>query len=164
MRAAGSTNPPFGTKLRPYRALVVHDKLEALGELAELLGSLNLHVETSRSTVEALNNLDAILDVPGIDAVYVGPADLSISLGLQPASDQDDPRFNDALAAVVAGCNKRGIVAGCHTTSSLAPKRIDQGFRMLTITSDNLSMLAGAKAALAEARGQSGGASSGRIY
>lgn len=115
-------------------------------------------------TVEALDNLDAILDVPGIDAVYVGPADLSISLGLQPASDQDDPRFNEALAAVVAGCKKRGITAGCHTTSALAPKRIEQGFRMLTVTSDNLAMLAGAKAALAEARGESGGSSSGRIY
>ncbi len=115
-------------------------------------------------TVEALRNLDAILDVPGVDAVYVGPSDLSISLGLQPGSDQDDQSFNDALAAVVAGCKKRGITPGIHTTSALAAKRVDQGFRMLTITSDSLAMLAGSRAALAEARGGSPDESSSRIY
>ena len=122
-------------------------------------------------TVEALRNLDEILDVPGIDAVYVGPADLSISLGLQPGSDQEAQSFNDALAAVVDGCGKRGITPGIHTTSALAPKRIEQGFRMLTVTSDLLSMAAGAKAALAEARsgpplgaGAAAGDRSGRIY
>ena len=44
-------------------------------------------------TVEALSNLDAILSVPGIDAVYVGPADLSLTLGLAPQGDHDDASF-----------------------------------------------------------------------
>lgn len=42
---------------RRFRALVAHPQVEALGELAELLGGLNLQVETARSTVEALNKL-----------------------------------------------------------------------------------------------------------
>lgn len=42
---------------RRFRALVAHPQVEALGELAELLGGLGLQVETARSTVEALNKL-----------------------------------------------------------------------------------------------------------
>jgi HD-GYP domain-containing protein (c-di-GMP phosphodiesterase class II) len=54
----GSTNPPYGSaKPRQFRALVAHPQVEALGELAEMLGGLGLVVETARSTVEALNKL-----------------------------------------------------------------------------------------------------------
>ncbi len=42
-------------------------------------------------TAEALKNLDEILSVPGVDAVYVGPADLSLALGCRPRLDQTDP-------------------------------------------------------------------------
>ncbi len=115
-------------------------------------------------TVQAIEALDDILDVPGINAVYVGPADLSISLGLPPGSDQDDQSFNDALAAVVAGCQARGIMPGIHTTSALAAKRTEQGFRMMTITADNLSLQSGAKAALAQARSGGDAGGSDRIY
>ncbi len=59
-RASGSTHPPFGpAKPRVFRALVAHPQVEALGELAELLGGLGLAVDTARSTVEALNKLRA---------------------------------------------------------------------------------------------------------
>ncbi len=115
-------------------------------------------------TVQAVENIDAILDVPGIDAVYVGPADLSITLGLAPGSDQDAQSFNDALTTVVSACNARGITPGIHSTQALAAKRIEQGFRMITITSDLLAMLSGASAALAQARGGADGTASGRIY
>lgn len=87
-------------------------------------------------TVEALSNLDEILDVPGIDAVYVGPADLSLTLGLEPRGDHDDARFDDALRSVVEACRHRGIVAGIHANPQIAAKRLEQGFRMVTATSD----------------------------
>lgn len=115
-------------------------------------------------TVQAVEDIDNILDVPGIDAVYVGPADLSITLGLPPGSDQEAQSFNDALAAVVAACNKRGITPGIHSTQALAPKRVEQGFRMITVTSDLLAMISGAKAALRQARGTGGEGDSGRMY
>ena len=48
-------------------------------------------------TQEAVDNIDAILDVPGIDAIYVGPSDLSFSLGEVPRLDRDEPKFIDDL-------------------------------------------------------------------
>lgn len=104
-------------------------------------------------TVEALSNLDAILDTPGIDAIYVGPADLSLSLGLAPANDQEDAGFNDALKQIVAGCQRRGITPGIHSTPALVEKRLAQGFKMVTVTTDLEAMLAGAKAGLDKAKG-----------
>lgn len=103
-------------------------------------------------TPQALGNLDAILDTPGIDAVYVGPSDLSIGWGLPPANHDGVPQFDEALAAVVAGCRARGIVAGIHSTGVLAPRRIDQGFTMMTVASDLAALRAGLAGELASAR------------
>lgn len=115
-------------------------------------------------TAEALENLDDILSVPGIDAVYVGPADLSLSLGLAPQSDHDDPVFNDALAAIVEGCRRHGVVPGMHATGPLVERRREQGFRMITVTSDALAMRAGFAAELAAAAGGGSQQSSGSVY
>ena len=114
-------------------------------------------------TVEALGNLDAILDVPGIDAVYVGPADLSLTLGLAPQGDHDDASFNDALATIVAACDRRGIVAGIHANPQIAAKRLAQGFRMVTVSSDLQALAAGASAALRAGRPDGTGAD-GSLY
>lgn len=115
-------------------------------------------------TTEALSNLDDILDVPGIDAVYVGPADLSLTLGLPPAGDHDDATFNDALETIVAACTKRGIIAGIHANPGLTPKRLEQGFRMVTASSDLLSFASGLAADLATARSENASASGGALY
>ncbi len=110
-------------------------------------------------TVEAISNLDDILSVPGIDAIYVGPADLSISLGLAPGNQDGDPLFDDALAAIVAGCLRHGVVPGIHATGALTPKRLEQGFRMVTVTADLLAMTIGLASELATARGGKSSAS-----
>ncbi len=89
-------------------------------------------------TVEAMAALDDILAVTGVEAIYVGPADLSISMGFAPGSEQ--PAFLDALDEIVAACHRHGVVPGMHTTTALAPDRIERGFRMLTINSDLLAM------------------------
>lgn len=115
-------------------------------------------------TVEALSNLDAILDVPGIDAVYVGPADLSISLGLPPGSDNEDQKFVDAIDTILAACKKRGIAPGIHSVPNIAPKRLEQGFQMITVTSDLGALGTGARAGLKQARSGGDGDSSAKMY
>ena len=59
-------------------------------------------------TREALDVIDEILGVEGVDAVYVGPNDLSLALGLPPAPDNPPP-YQDAYLRVVAACARRGI-------------------------------------------------------
>jgi len=116
-------------------------------------------------TVEAISNLDDILAVPGIDAIYVGPADLSITLGLKPGNNDGEAKFDDALATIVKGCQNAGIVPGIHSTAALVERRLEQGFRMITVTSDALAMRSSLVADLATARGaKPGAAKSGAMY
>jgi 4-hydroxy-2-oxoheptanedioate aldolase len=104
-------------------------------------------------TVEAMRNLDDILSTPGIDAVYVGPADLSVSLGLPPGNNDDRTEFTDALHTIVAACRKHGVVPGMHSTGALASRRVEMGFQMITVAGDLLAMRTKMNEELAQARG-----------
>lgn len=115
-------------------------------------------------TVEALGNLDEILSTPGIDAIYVGPADLSISLGLAPGNNDGVAAFDEALAAIVAACGRHGVVPGIHASGALAERRRDQGFRMITVASDALALRSGLATELDLARGAGSSGGSDSIY
>jgi 4-hydroxy-2-oxoheptanedioate aldolase len=113
-------------------------------------------------TVAALDALDDILAVPGIDAAYVGPADLSISLGLPPGNNDDTPAFVEALETIVAACDRHGVVPGIHATTALTERRLEMGFRMITVTADNVAMRDGLKAATSFGRtGRAAGSADG---
>jgi 4-hydroxy-2-oxoheptanedioate aldolase len=115
-------------------------------------------------TAEAIENLDEILSVPGVDAIYVGPADLSISLGLGPYGNDGNAVFDDALSTIVAACQRHGVVPGIHASGPLTPVRREQGFRMITVTSDALAIRAGYTSELAAARGSDAEATGSRLY
>lgn len=105
-------------------------------------------------TREAVEHLDEILSVPGIDAVYVGPADLSFSYGLAPSLDNGGQEpFDDAIATIIEACQRHGIVPGVHANAALAAKRREVGFRMITVTSDMTGLAAGLRHDLATASG-----------
>ncbi len=104
-------------------------------------------------TVQAIANLDEILSVPGIDAVYVGPADLSLTLGLEPRNNDEHPRFTEALETIVDGCRRHAIVPGIHSNGALAARRLAQGFRMITVTTDLMAMTTRMVEELGQARG-----------
>ncbi len=103
-------------------------------------------------TKQAVENLDEILAVPGIDAVYVGPADLSITYGLAPMSDQADEEWNNALARIVDRCHAHGIVPGVHADPNLAAKRATSGFRMITVGFDLTNVMNGIRVDLKKSR------------
>lgn len=102
-------------------------------------------------TAEAVEQVEAILAVPGIDAVYVGPTDLALTYGLPPALDNASP-FSDALVAIVAAAKKAGVVAGIHANSALAEARASSGFGMITVANDMAIFNAGIAAELRTAR------------
>jgi 4-hydroxy-2-oxoheptanedioate aldolase len=89
-------------------------------------------------TAEALKNLDDILSVPGVDAVYVGPSDLSLALGCKPRLDQTDPPVVEAQQQIVGACKRYGVIAGIHnSTAAYALKMIAEGYRFVTLASDS---------------------------
>ena len=106
-------------------------------------------------TMLGLQALEQIVEVPGVDAVYVGPADLSLSLGLPPGNHDDDPRFASALDHVLVTCTSAGVVPGIHAVGDLAPRRLAQGFRMVTVSADLGAMRRGMAAELALVRAPS---------
>lgn len=104
-------------------------------------------------TAQAVGNIDDILAVPGIDAIYVGPADLSLSLGLPPGNNDDREEFTEALLTIAAACRRAGVVPGIHSTGALAERRLQQGFQMITVCGDMLAMRTRMAEELAQARG-----------
>jgi 2-keto-3-deoxy-L-rhamnonate aldolase RhmA len=60
----------------------------------------------------AIDNLNAILAVPGIDAIFIGPHDLTISLGIP--EQYDHPRFQEAVRHIITTSQARGLPAGGH--------------------------------------------------
>ena len=104
-------------------------------------------------TAQALDNLDAILAVEGLDAVYVGPADLSLALGCRPGLDDLDPKVEQAIEHIARRAQAHGVVAGMHNFSpEAARRRIAQGYRFVTIGSDARLMALGAQQAVAAMR------------
>jgi 4-hydroxy-2-oxoheptanedioate aldolase len=97
-------------------------------------------------TAQALDNLDEILSVEGLDAIYIGPSDLSLALGCKPAFDDLEPKAFDAVEHILARAKAHGVVAGIHNgTPESALKRIAKGFQFVTISSDARLMAAGAQ-------------------
>jgi 4-hydroxy-2-oxoheptanedioate aldolase len=109
-------------------------------------------------TKQALENVDEILGTSGVDACYVGPADLSVSLGLPPRQDHDGGPFTEALETVVAACKRHGVVPGVHAgTTATALKRIAQGFRFIEMCADAESLARTSAADLKAVRGEGAG-------
>ncbi len=105
-------------------------------------------------TRQALDNLDEILAVEGLDAVYIGPADLSLALGCEPRFDQDEKPVVEAIEHVLSSAKAHGVIAGIHNgTPAYARKMIDKGFQFVTIGSDARFMAAAAQEAVSKMRG-----------
>ena len=104
-------------------------------------------------TAEALDNLDAILSVEGLDAIYIGPSDLSLALGCKPTFDDVEPPVAQAITHILERAQAHGVVAGIHNgTPEAARERIARGFRFVTVGSDARLMAAGAQQVLTKMR------------
>ena len=89
-------------------------------------------------TTEAVENIDGILSTEGVQAIYVGPMDLGVSMGLGRGTT--DPAFFEALDHIVERGNANGVVPGIHATPETAADRLERGFKMVTMHTDLASM------------------------
>ena len=104
-------------------------------------------------TKEAIEKLDEIMSTPGLDGIYIGPADLTLALGIpEPGFDKPEgsPTYEQQVN-ILKHAKKNNIVAGIHNaTPEYAQKMIDLGFNLVTIGSDQRYMSAGAKSSVSK--------------
>ena len=104
-------------------------------------------------TAQALDNLDAILSVEGLDAVYIGPSDLSLSLGCKPQLDDVEPKVAQAIDHILARAQAHGVQAGIHNgRPDVARARIAKGFGFVTVSADARILAAGSQQILSAMR------------
>jgi 4-hydroxy-2-oxoheptanedioate aldolase len=133
--------PPAGYRsYGPYRAVLYggEDYTEYADETVVTIAMIE--------TREALEKLDGIMDVDGLDAVFVGPSDLGQSLGYGPGTDREEPEIVEAIDGVLAAARDCGLAAGIFAGSSeYALRMIEKGFRFVNVSTD-VRLMAGATA------------------
>jgi len=103
-------------------------------------------------TKESLDNLDEIMQTPGLDGIYIGPADLSLAIGEKPSFDkpEGDPVYK-VIMKILEHAKKNKIIAGIQNGQpEYAEKMIKKGFQLVTIGSDQRYMAGAAKVALSK--------------
>lgn len=140
--------PPRGLRsFGPARASLVHGA--DYFDWADTSALVFVMIETTT----ALDNLDAILDTPGLDGVYVGPADLSLSMGLPPETDSTRPEHQAAVKRVIEACHARSLAVGLHSAGPpFGRVATDWGVDFVTIATDASALKADLAARVAAFR------------
>ena len=101
-------------------------------------------------TKESLDNLDQIMQTPGLDGIYIGPADLSLAIGEKPSFDKPEGNpVYEVIMKILEHAKKNKLIAGIQNAQpEYAHKMIKKGFQLVTIGTDQRFMTAAAKAAL----------------
>jgi 4-hydroxy-2-oxoheptanedioate aldolase len=145
---AATKFPPVGERSwGPHRAMA----LGGMSDPAAYLREANLLTVTFAmiETREALRNVDAIAATPGIDALFVGPSDLSIALSDGAVVDPHSAAVEAELGKVVEAARKASKIAGLYCANAQRAKEgAQRGFRFLAVGSDLLFLRAGTAAQL----------------
>ena len=143
---------PQGTRsVGPIRAVQLHGPEYVARANSEIV------VFAMIETAQALDNLDSILSVEGLDAVYVGPSDLSMSLGCKPTFDDVEPKVQQAIEHIAERAKAHDLVAGIHNgRTDVAQARIELGYRFVTLASDVNLLVEGSRRVLGAMRGSLG--------
>lgn len=107
-------------------------------------------------TAEAFKNLDEIVSTPGLDGVYIGPADLTLGLTgrkYPTGFDREEPEMVEAIKTVLDKSHKAGIRAALHCgTPAYAANAVGWGFDFVTISNDVRLLAGAAQVSVAAAR------------
>ena len=102
-------------------------------------------------TSEAVDNLDKILSVEELDAVYIGPSDLAVTMGYAPGAYEKE--VEDCLSYIIEMCKKKNIKAGIHCPDGKTVKeRFDMGYNLGTISADAALLSQASKREIADAK------------
>ncbi len=140
LRSIGGTFAPYGFGTNDWRsyAAVAND---------EILVAIQIE------SVPALQHLDEIFEVPGVDVAFVGPDDLHAQLGLTPSSEGAEPALLDALEGIKKQARKQNIALGIFSNDGeAAAMRVHQGFQMVNAATDVGCMISAAVENLNNAR------------
>lgn len=129
-----SKYPPQGTRsIGAARANAYGSQLQSYAARANLETIVVAQVET----IQAVRNLEGILSVEGLDAVLVGPGDLSASMGLIGQVEHADVQA--AIAQVLQACQAHSLPIGIFTVNPEAARAyISQGFTLIAFSADGL--------------------------
>jgi 4-hydroxy-2-oxoheptanedioate aldolase len=106
-------------------------------------------------TAAALQNLTAICAVDGLAGIYIGPADLAISMGVDPVGSTRHPEVLDAIVHIHRVATEAGLVTGIHANEGKTGHAMAQlGFAMITLAAESQALRRGAIEHLREATGQ----------
>jgi 4-hydroxy-2-oxoheptanedioate aldolase len=84
---------------------------------------------------KAVNDIEKLVSVPGVDAAFIGPADLSQSYGIP--GQAKDPKIMAAIERVIEGCNKYGVAPGIHLYNMDDLKFwVEKGMRLICYSND----------------------------
>lgn len=141
--------PPVGTRsiggiFAPYGFGTVNRTEYAAAANDEILVIVQIESPT------ALENLEDILSVPGLDVAFVGPNDMHATLGLTPSSEGAEPEFIAAMDKLKEAAGRYHIPLGMYCSNgAAAAQRVREGFQMVVTTSDAASLAEGAAGNLA---------------
>ncbi len=143
--------PPHGQRsFGPTRAVFAHGA--EYGQKADADVLCFAMIETA----DGMKNLDEIVSTPGLDGVYIGPADLTLGLTgrkYPTGFDREEPEMVEAIKTILAKAHQAGIKACLHCGSSAyAAKAVAWGFDLVTLLNDVRLLAAAAKSNLAETR------------
>lgn len=145
LRGSGAGNASWLWGIPDYSAKADVWPLDPQGELMAVI-----QIETA----EALRNLDAILDVPGISAVFVGPADLGLSMGVSGADGQAE--LEAAVQRVLRAAKARNLPIGITTGAGNIEQRIREGFNFVTVAFGDGGLTPGGTTTLQRGRAAAG--------
>ena len=146
--------PPLGARsFGPQRAMALQGRTVSIDYLRE--ANAETLTLAMIETPAALNDVDAIAGTDGIDALFVGPYDLSTSLSAGRAQDVNAPEVEEAIDKICAAAQKAGKIPGIYCSNvERALAMAERGFRFITIGSDLGLLRDGAARALKALKGQ----------
>ena len=143
--------PPNGQRsMGPTRAVFAHGADYAKTADQDVIALAMIE------TADGMKNLDEIVRTPGLDGVYIGPADLTLGLTgrTYPVGfDREEPEIVDAIKTILARAHAAGIRACLHCgTPAYGARAISWGFDLVTLSNDVRLLAGAAKASVDQAR------------